>query len=542
MKHSVSHRIILVLLAALLAAPAGAQTAAPADPVLARIWTLGMDSSRTERFAQVLFDSIGPRLSGTPNQRRGNGWLIATYAAMGIQATNEQVGTWRGWRRGVSHIDLLSPRVRTLEGMMLGYSPGTGGKDLDAGTVILPSVRDSAEFAAWLPNVRGKFVLVSPAQPTCRPTENWATHATPASKARMDSVRAALTQAWRNRIAATGYSLALGTGSLGIRLEEAGAAGIITSRPKDAWGTIEVFETYNTKAPAVGLSCEDYGLVYRLTENNQHPTLRLNLDAELLGEQPIYNTVAMIKGSEKPEEYVVLSAHFDSWDGGSGATDNGTGTITMLEAARLLATAYPKPKRTIVIGHWTAEENGLVGSRAFSEDHPEIVQGLQTLLNQDNGTGRIIRMGAAGLPNAAEHITQWLAQVPVVFREQVAFNGPGFPSGGGSDDASFACYGAPAYSLAALSWDYFSYTWHTNRDTYDKVVFDDLKANATLTAMLAYLAANDPSTITRERVDLAALAAQAQSQGGGPGAGRGRIPTSWPECVKAPRSTNPRLR
>lgn len=426
---------------------------------------------------------------------------------------------------------------------MLGYSPGTGGRDLRATTVILPAFRDSTEFVAWLPAVRGKFVLLSPAQPTCRPTENWAQHATPASKARMDSLRASITREWRDRVAATGYSLALGTGSLGLRLELAGAAGAITSRPKDAWGTIEIFETYNTSTPAVALSCEDYGLVYRLTENNQQPELQLNLDAELLGEQPIFNTVAMIPGTEKPNEYVVLSAHFDSWDGGSGATDNGTGTITMLEAARLLTLTYPRPKRTIVIGHWTAEENGLVGSRAFAEDHPEIVNGLQALLNQDNGTGRVIRMGAAGLPDAAEHITAWLGQVPAVFREQVGFNGPGFPSGGGSDDASFACHGAPAFSLGALGWDYFAYTWHTNRDTYDKVVFDDLKANATLTAMLAYLAADDPSTITRERVDLAALAAAARSQGNGPGAGRGgRIPTAWPECQPAPRSTNPRLR
>ncbi len=543
-RHSLSLALgLVVLTTAVVISPASAQSPS-ANPVIQRLGTLGVDSSHTERFAQVLFDSIGPRLSGTPGQRRGNDWLVATYKAMGIEARNEPVGTWRGWRRGHSHIDLLSPRARTLEGTMLGYSPGTGGRDLRATTVILPAFRDSTEFVAWLPAVRGKFVLLSPAQPTCRPTENWAQHATPASKEKMDSLRARNTREWRDRVAATGYSLALGTGSLGLRLEQAGAAGAITSRPKDAWGTIEIFETYNTSTPAVALSCEDYGLVYRLTENNQHPELQLNLDAELLGEQPIFNTVAMIPGTEKPDEYVVLSAHFDSWDGGSGATDNGTGTITMLEAARLLTLTYPRPKRTIVIGHWTAEENGLVGSRAFAEDHPEIVTGLQALLNQDNGTGRVIRMGAAGLPSAALHITSWLGQVPSVFREQVSFNGPGFPSGGGSDDASFACHGAPAFSLGALGWDYFAYTWHTNRDTYDKVVFDDLKANATLTAMLAYLAADDPGTITRERVDLAALAAAAaRSRANGPGAGRGgRIPTAWPECQQAPRSTNHRLR
>jgi hypothetical protein len=427
--------------------------------------------------------------------------------------------------------------------MMLGYSPGTGKQDVTATTVILPQFTDSAAFVRWLPEVRGRFVLLSAAQPTCRPTEDWEENATPASKARMDSLRAAVTRDWNARVQATGYSLALGTGSLGLRLEAAGAAGMLTSRPKNAWGTIEIFETYNERAPAIGLSCEDYGLVYRLTENNQNPKVTLNLDAELLGEQPVFNTVATIRGSEKPDEYVMLSAHFDSWDGSSGATDNGTGTLTMLEAMRILTKVYPRPKRTIMVGHWSSEEQGLVGSRAFVEDHPEVLAGLHALFNQDNGTGRVVRMGAAGLPNAAEQESAWLDRLPTELKEQVGFSGPGFPSGGGSDDASFACHGAPAFGLGALGWEYGSYTWHTNRDTYDKVVFDDLRSNATLTAMLAYMASEDPTKITRERVDLNAPVAQGAGRGGrGAGAGGGRGgPRTWSECALAPRQTRPRM-
>jgi carboxypeptidase Q len=208
---------------------------------------------------------------------------------------------------------------------------------------------------------------------------------------------------------------------------------------------------------------------------------------------------------------------------------------------------YPNPKRTIMVGHWSGEEQGLVGSRAFAADHPEIVKGLQAQFNQDNGTGRIVRMGGGGLVNSPAHISAWLAKLPPELQKQVEFSGPGFPSGGGSDDASFACYGAPAFGLGALGWDYFNYTWHTNRDTYDKIVFDDLKSNATLTAMLAYLASEDPTTITRERVDLAALAAaraaQAPPAANAAGGGRGRGgPTTWPTCTKAPRVTEPRLK
>jgi carboxypeptidase Q len=544
--------LLIAIAAALLAAPArsvSAQSFATDDAVLRRIWTIGMDSSQTMRLSQVLFDSVGPRLTGTPNARGANDWLVHTYQSWGVDAKNEQWGKWRSWRRGYSHIDLVAPRVRSLEGTMLGFSPGTGGKDLTAQTVILPRFADSTEFVKWLPSARGKFVLVSAPQPTCRPRDDWKTNATPESNERMDSLRAQVTREWGGRnVRGTGYSLAIGTGELGLRLEQGGVAAVITSRPKDAWGTIEIFSTYNTKAPAIALSCEDYGLLFRLTENNQGPKLRLNLDAQSLGEQPVFNTIASIKGSEKPDEYVLLSAHFDSWDGSSGATDNGTGTITMLEAMRILHEVYPHPKRTILVGHWLGEEEGLVGSRAFSEDHPEVVKGLQAQFNQDNGTGRIVRLGGGGLVNSPEHINAWLAKLPPELQKQIQFGGPGFPSGGGSDDASFACYGAPAFGLGALGWDYFNYTWHTNRDTYDKIVFDDLKSNATLTAMLAYLASEDPTTITRERVDLAALAAARAAQAppattAAAGGGRGRGgPTTWPTCSKAPRTTEPRLK
>jgi carboxypeptidase Q len=512
--------------ALLLTVPAagGAQTFPAPDRVLERIWTLGMEQSHTEQLAQALLDSIGPRLSGSPDQKRGNDWLIHMYNSWGIEARNERIGTWRGWIRGHSHIDLLSPRVRTLEGTMLGWSPGTGGNDVVAETVILPQFADSVAFVRWLPQVRGKYVLISAPQPTCRPRAEWAEHATPESRVRMDALRAEITGQWQSPdVRGTGYSAALGTGELGLRLEAAGAAGIITSRPKDQQGTFDVFETFNQRAPAIALSCEDYGLVFRTTERNQNARVRMNLEAEGLGEQPIYNTIAVVRGRELPNEYVMLSAHFDSWDGASGATDNGTGTLVMLEAMRILRQVYPNPKRTIIVGHWTAEEHGLVGSRAFAEDNPSIVQGLHALFNQDNGTGRIVRINAGGLPDAARQMSQWLARMPTEISSRITMPGPGSPSTGGSDDAAFACHGAPAFGLGGLSWNYGASTWHTNRDTYDKVVFDDLRNNATLTAMLVYLASEAPARISRERIEL--------------GGGR-----DWPACQLAPRSTAPRLR
>jgi hypothetical protein len=487
------------------------------------MWALGIDSSHTWDLAQTFFDSIGPRLTGTPAGTRASDWVIKNYKAWGVEGKREQYGMWRGWRRGPSHVDLMKPFVRSLEATMEGDSPGTGGRDVLGTTIILPMVADSNEFVKWLPNAKGKFVLISAAYPTCRPEEEWAAQATPESKARMDTAIVKLVADWTTRIRNTGYPVTAGnpTGNLGLRLEKAGAAGVIVSNMAsptgEAWGTWTVYDTKNKTTPAIAMSCEDYGLLYRLTDRKQGPQIKVNATAEFLGDVPVYNTLGTIKGSEKPNEIILLSAHFDSWDGSQGATDNGTGTITMMEAMRILKTAYPHPKRTIMVGHWPGEEEGLIGSHAFAYDHPEIVRAIQGGFNQDNGTGRIVSTSGVGLPDGGAHMQAWLAKLPKEFQDQIRFSGVGAPATGGTDNASFDCYGAPVFGLSSLGWDYGSYTHHTNRDSFDKIVFDDLKGNATIVAMLAYLASEDPTTISRERADLAA-----GRGGGGGGGGRGR--------------------
>jgi carboxypeptidase Q len=142
------------------AAPLAAQTFPVDNPVLRQIWSQGMDSSQTWPLAQALFDSIGPRLTGSPGLRAGQQWLRAMYDRWGITARTESYGTWRGWRRGITHIDLVQPRVRSLEGMMLAWSPGTKGT-VEAGTVILPDLPDSASYQLCLYQEKCLFVLVS---------------------------------------------------------------------------------------------------------------------------------------------------------------------------------------------------------------------------------------------------------------------------------------------------------------------------------------------------------------------------------------------
>ena len=486
----------------LLSAPSSGQMYGPQpnsfptdDPVIRNIWSEAMDSSKLEILAHELLDVIGPRLVGSPNMKKAHDWAVATYATWGIPAKNEQWGMWRGWERGVTHIDLIEPRVRTLEGTMLAWSPGTKRGGITARTIILADVADSIAFLKWLPSVKGKFVLLSQPQPTGRPDKNWEELGTKESFDRLKELRKKIADGWTERVRKTGFR----ADTLANIVEQAGASGVITNRWSQGWGVDKIFGTNARKVPVVDLSLEDYNLVYRLTESGKNPVVRIEADARFLGEVPTFNTVAEIKGSEKPSEYVMLSAHFDSWDAGSGATDNGTGTILMMEAARILKKYYPNPKRTILVGHWASEEQGLNGSRAYVKDHPEVAEKMQALFNQDNGTGRIQSISAQGMMETGAFLARWLSRVPTDATKEVKLDLPGSPQGGGTDNASFVAAGAPAFNLGAAPWDYFLYTWHTNRDTYDKLVFDDLKINAVLTACLAYLASEDPNFVPRDR-------------------------------------------
>jgi carboxypeptidase Q len=502
------------------------QPVAAQESVMQKILLEGKEKSQLYPLAQELLDSIGARLTGTADQKRANDWAIASFKKWGITARAEQYGTWMNWRRGIAHIDLIAPRMRPLEGMLSTWSPGTKGT-IEAPVVLFPKIENPTDFEAALPQLKGKFVLLSLPWSSCRPDTDWQKNATPESFERMKKDRNEAFASWyAGRVRKSGLRGA----ALTRRLEEAGVLGMITllTPPPgpSGWGVHKISSTISETVPEIGLGCEDYGLLFRLAENNQAPVLRVNAPAEFVGEVPVANVIAELRGSEKPDEYVVLSAHFDSWDPASGATDNGSGTVMMMEAMRILKSIYPNPKRTILAALWNGEEQGLNGSRAFAVDHPEVVKGLQVLLNQDDGTGRVYKISMEGFAGAGVFFRRWLAAMPNEITKEISLEDPATP-GGGTDHHSFTCATAPAFSLLAQPWDYDNYTWHTNRDTFDKLVFDDLKHNAILAAMLAYMAAEDAERIPREprvtRVDQ-----------------RTGKPAPWPTCPTPARNWSQR--
>lgn len=486
------------------------------DPIAEKIVKEARENSQLKTLAHELLDIVGPRLVGTPQMDHAHEWAVETFKKWGIHAENQQWGEWRGWERGISHIDMVHPRIKTLYGTQLAWSPTTGGKAVEGEAIVLANVKDSIEFKNWLPQVKGKYVLISMLPPTGRPDHNWVEWATPESLQKMREERTRVAREWGERVARTGVSV----NSLPGVLEDAGAAGVVMSYWSNEFGSNKIFGAKTVKVPTVDLSVEDYGVIYRLAESGQKPRLRIRTESKEVGNVPVFNTIAQIKGTEFPDEYVILSAHLDSWEGGSGATDNGTGTIAMMEVARILKKHYPNPKRTILVGLWGSEEQGLNGSRAFVIDNPDIIQKTQAVFNLDNGTGRVSSINGSGFVHAYDFVTRWMSGVPNEITRQISTDFPGSPAGGSSDHAAFVAAGIPAFMLSALPWGYGTITWHTNLDTYDKLVFDDLEHNVILTAIMTYKAAEEPSLVNREKRILPA--------------GRNGQPQAWPQ-VRSPR-------
>ncbi|HEX2781285.1 MAG TPA: M20/M25/M40 family metallo-hydrolase, partial [Gemmatimonadaceae bacterium] len=240
---------------------------------------------------------------------------------------------------------------------------------------------------------------------------------------------------------------------------------------------------------------ETYGQIQRLLARGERVTLEANI-ANTLGSDSVtvYNTVAEIRGSERPDEVVLLGAHLDSWDLGTGTTDNATGSIAVLEAARILQASGLKPKRTIRFALFSGEEEGLYGSRMYARDHAAELAKYQAVLVLDNGTGRITGMALQGRNELRD---MWQALFSPI--------GPLGPfnvragNKGGTDHLSFLPYGVPGFNYDQESRGY-DHTHHSQVDTYDHAVIPDLVQAATVMAATAYQLANLEELLPRGNV------------------------------------------
>ena len=248
-------------------------------------------------------------------------------------------------------------------------------------------------------------------------------------------------------------------------------------------------------APTAFVAREHYGLLWRLLDDGP-VQVEVNIQAKLSGKPvEVYNTVAEIPGTEKPEEVVIIGGHLDSWDLGTGATDNGTGAMAVLAAARALQKAGVKPKRTIRFILFTGEEQGLNGSRAYVKAHKDELAKISGVLVHDSGTGKVLTVGLMG--NYAVRETIDRALYPLARVKEIGLFEPTLRTEGGSDHVPFDEAGVPGFWCVQDNADY-ALTHHSQADTIDRVRWDDLTEGAQVLAVFAYNVAELPDLLPRK--------------------------------------------
>ncbi len=448
-----------------------------------------LDHSEVMPNLQHLTDVIGPRLTGSPAMRRANDWTAERFKAYGLSAALESYDFGVTWERGPISARLVEPFARAVTAFSWAWTAGTGGKTL-AGPVVMTDLVNPDSFAVYKGRVRGAWVLGKPSTPV------WNPDAPPPSAE--DSARVAAIVSGRQQLSADTSAPAVRarrqwTIDLPYLLKAEGALGTLVDGSKQhALMTMSGSPNRLSPLPSMVISHEDYTHLERLIAAGITPKFEAKVENKV-GKSPVkqWNTVAEIRGSELPGQVVILGAHLDSWDLGTGLSDNGAGSMVVLEAARAIAQSGVKPKRTVRFILFSGEEEGLLGSRAYAAAHAAEADSVQAVLVLDNGTGMIVGQALQGRDDLAETWRALLAPV-----ESLGATTVRSAVKSGTDHLSFASYGIPAFNFDQDPRGYF-HTHHSQSDTFDKAVEGDLKQASAVMAATALELANLPTLLPR---------------------------------------------
>ena len=448
-----------------------------------------MGRSEVMQNLQHLADVIGPRLSGSPAMRRANDWTAERFRSYGLTAALEPYVFGVTWERGPASLRITAPFSRAVTAHSWAWTAGTGNRPL-AGPVVLADLSTPESLAVYRDKVRGAWVLPRAPFPVWNPdgpamTADDSTHL----KEQMD-LRAQLTA--DTSVAAVTARRQFGV-DLPYMLKSAGALGTLVDGSKEhGLMTMSGSPARVSPLPNLVISSEDYRLLARLIGGGITPRLEGQVQNRL-GQTPVrqWNTVAEIRGSELPGQVVILGAHLDSWDLGTGTTDNGTGSMVVLEAARAIAQSGLKPKRSIRFILFSGEEEGLLGSRAYAEAHAAMADSIQAVLVLDNGTGSVKGQALQGRSDLEGLWKQLLAPVASLGADSVRQ-----ANKMGTDHLSFLPYGVPGFNFDQVPRGY-NHTHHSESDTYDKAIPGDLKQASAVMAVTAWELANMPELLPR---------------------------------------------
>ena len=454
------------------------------DSNLKIILTEGSGSrSRVVNDLAYLSDVIGPRLTGSAGLDRAHAWVQSKLGEYGADTVwSESYPFGRTWTRGAFALRLVAPYESTIQGASWGWAPGTDGPR--TGDVALVSARTEAEFTTrYAGRLRGKWVMLFRPYPLTNPDGPTLTASDSAAQsAQADTITNVARTPEERRY----------QGGLRARLAGEGIAGILRESSKD-YGLLNMSGSPSVLYPysVIVLAHETYAQFTRLSERNVATRLEASIANSISADSVRqFNTFAEVRGREHPEEVVVVAAHLDSWDLGTGATDNGVGAAIVLEATRLIRLAG-RPLRTVRFALFTGEEQGIIGSAAYVAAHPADMARVQAMLVLDHGTGRITGVALQGRDDLRD---LWLSLFA-----PLSNLGPFHVRSGeksGSDHLPFVAAGVPAFNPDQEERGY-DHTHHSQIDTFDHVVPADVRQAATVMAALAYELADMPLRVSR---------------------------------------------
>jgi len=588
MKHSFTFASALAVALAITAVSTFAQstnTASPArrstnDPI-ARIRDEGLNRSQVMKTLGHLTEVIGPRLTGSPNLARANAWTRDTLTEWGLK--NAQLEAWgpfgRGWSLQRFSAQVIEPQSIPLTATPKAWTPGFA--EPITAEVILIEAKNEADLQKYKGRLKGAILLASPVREVRARFEPLATRVAESNLLRLanagpgaarvlipgrgttnaaSSTNSARTANTTPRSNAPPFSLSSRVLSLAVQEE---AALVVTSSSEGDGGTIFVAQAsvptspsrgtnasarsgssspWATNAPPmpaqIALAVEDYNRLARMIQQGEKLKMNVDLQVKFHGEDLMaYNTIAEIPGTDLKDEVVMIGAHLDSWHVGTGATDNGAGVAATMEAVRILKALDLQPRRTIRIGLWTGEEQGLLGSRAYVAKHfgsytnitnaavtgarsprdesnqprrsrsgtnsvtrklvkRDGYENFSAYFNLDNGTGKIRGVYLQNNESARPIFRRWLQPFADLGAETLTYQNTG-----GTDHLAFDGIGLPGFQFIQDPIEYWTRTHHSNADVFDRIQADDMKQASTIMAAFLWNAATTDEKVPRKALE-----------------------------------------
>jgi carboxypeptidase Q len=419
---------------------------------------IGAALANTEAWDRLadLTDLFGARLAGSPNLDLAIQWALAQMRSDGLENVRAERVMVPRWVRGAESAELAGMPPRPLAMLGLGGSIGTPPEGIEAETLV---VRSFDELAAAGDRARGKIVVFNVPYTGYGPTV-----------------------AYR----ATGASRAAALGAVAVLLRSVGLPGLRTPHT----GSLTYAEGV-PKIPAAAISLEDAEMLQRMQDRGRRTSVRLKMGAHYLGEAESANVLAEITGREKPREVVVVGGHFDSWDVGAGAMDDGAGCTVAWTALKLLKDLGLRPRRTVRAVLFTNEENGLRGGLAYRDAHRDELADHVLMLESDSGAFRPLGFGFTGPPQARAVVGEIAGLLRGIGAARISVGG-----GGADIGPSVKAGGIPSMSLEVEGSRYFLYH-HTAADTVDKLDPAEMSLCVAAVAVMVYIVADRPERLAR---------------------------------------------